>query len=79
MPPIAALVVAVSSIAIIALIMVLVVRRHDPQHVRRRDLKAATEEAKALRAALQKIEDQAVDNPDGFILNRDVLKITRSL
>lgn len=79
MSPIAALVLFITGVATITIIAALLVHRHDPQHVRRRDLKAATEEAKALRAALQKIEDQAVNNPDGFILNTDVLKITRSL
>lgn len=79
MSPLAALAIIATSLGVIALLIVMAVRGHEPQHVRQRDLKAARQEAQALREALQQIEDQAVNNPDGFILNTDVLKITRSI
>lgn len=45
---------------------------------RRRELKAARKQLAALRNALHAVEDLALDNPDGFVLHAELLKITRS-
>ena len=77
-PAAAAGIIALASLLVIAIaFMVHVDRKNEP--VRRRDLKRAEDETARVRAALQKIEDRALENPDGFVLNTDILRITRSM
>lgn len=45
---------------------------------RKRELKATRAELAKQRRALAQIEDLALDKPDGFVLNAELLKITRT-
>lgn len=45
---------------------------------RKRELKETRAELAKQRRALVQIEDLALNNPDGFVLNTELIKITRT-
>lgn len=79
MSPVAALGVIGIIVLTLATLAFLIFADRKNEPVRRRDLKKAQAELAEVRAVLREIEDHAVANPDGFVLNADILRITRSV